>query len=72
MHWLKNAANRAGLPAAAGLKIGSAVSTTIAWDMASRGLGLTKRDLAGRVAPSLGVRVANLEAAEPAGADTGP
>src|SRR5258708_1011891 len=64
MHWLTKAASRAGLPAAADLKLGRAVSTTIAWDAASRGLGLTVSELVIRVAPGLGVRVANMEGAE--------
>jgi type II secretory ATPase GspE/PulE/Tfp pilus assembly ATPase PilB-like protein/ActR/RegA family two-component response regulator len=64
MHWLTTAANRAGLPAAADLKIGRAVSTATAWDAASRGLGLTVSELAIRLAPGLGVRVANIDGAE--------
>jgi type II secretory ATPase GspE/PulE/Tfp pilus assembly ATPase PilB-like protein/CheY-like chemotaxis protein len=65
MHWLASAASRAGLPAADQLKVSPGVSETIAWDIIARGVGLSPRELAAKVAPSLGVKVANFETAEP-------
>jgi type II secretory ATPase GspE/PulE/Tfp pilus assembly ATPase PilB-like protein/ActR/RegA family two-component response regulator len=64
MHWLAHAASRAGLPAAEGLNISRGVSNTIAWDIAARGLNLTPSELATRIAPPLGVSVADFDAAD--------
>jgi type II secretory ATPase GspE/PulE/Tfp pilus assembly ATPase PilB-like protein/CheY-like chemotaxis protein len=65
MHWLATAAARAGLPAANDLKINAGMSETIAWEVIARGVGLSPRELAAKVAPSLGVKAANFETAEP-------
>ncbi|HTE45603.1 MAG TPA: ATPase, T2SS/T4P/T4SS family [Gemmatimonadaceae bacterium] len=65
MHWIAQAAVRAGLPAAADLDIPRGGPAASAWDVAARTLGFAPRDLAARLAPALGVRAANLETADP-------
>ena len=65
MHWLRTASLRARLPAADQLSIPPAASLGDAWDLTARGLGLGHRELAERLAPTLGVRVANLDVADP-------
>jgi type II secretory ATPase GspE/PulE/Tfp pilus assembly ATPase PilB-like protein/CheY-like chemotaxis protein len=65
MHWLVKAATRAGLPAADQVKVNPGTSETIAWDVVARGVGLSPRELAVKIAPALGVKVADFESAEP-------
>jgi type II secretory ATPase GspE/PulE/Tfp pilus assembly ATPase PilB-like protein/ActR/RegA family two-component response regulator len=65
MHWLSRAASRAGLPAADQLNIGRGVSDVIAWDIASRGVGLTPQELALRIAQPLGIKPAHFDTADP-------
>ncbi|MEP6494143.1 MAG: ATPase, T2SS/T4P/T4SS family [bacterium] len=64
MHWITQAAVRAGLPAASELSIPFGGSPAADWDTAGRALGFAPRDLAARLAPAVGVRAANLDAGD--------
>ncbi|HEU4988731.1 MAG: Flp pilus assembly complex ATPase component TadA [Gemmatimonadota bacterium] len=65
MHWLEGAVARAGLAGASSLSIPSDVSNAEGWDIASRTLGLAPQELAARVAPQFGLRVAEFERTDP-------
>jgi type II secretory ATPase GspE/PulE/Tfp pilus assembly ATPase PilB-like protein/ActR/RegA family two-component response regulator len=64
-HWLSRAAVKAKLPGAEQLEVPHGVSAEATWTAVAKALGLTPGELANRIAPSLGVRAANLDAAEP-------
>ncbi len=64
MNWLVNAASRAGLQTAAGVKLKAGTSVSEAWESIGRVAGLTPEELASRVAPSARLRVANLDATD--------
>ena len=64
MHWLENAAARAGIPGAKTVNIPTNASRTAAWEQLVRVLRLSERALAERVAPVLRVPLANLDNAE--------
>ena len=65
MHWLENAAARAGIPGAKTVNIPANASRAAAWEQLVRVLRLSERALAERVAPVLRVPIADLEHAEP-------
>ncbi|HEX8724886.1 MAG TPA: ATPase, T2SS/T4P/T4SS family [Gemmatimonadaceae bacterium] len=65
MHWLEGAATRAGLAGAPSLSIPSDVTSVEAWEIATRTLGLTPQELAARVAPQFGLRVAEFDRTDP-------
>ncbi len=64
MHWLENAAARAGIPGAKAANIPQNASRAAAWEQLVRTLRLTERALAERVAPVLRVPLADLEHAD--------
>src|SRR5438876_6666185 len=65
MHWLAAAAARAGLKGADVLVIPGDISLTDSWEIASRTLGISASDLAGALAPALGLAEADFSKAEP-------
>ncbi len=65
MHWLEAAATRAGLAGASSLTIPSDVTNVEAWEIATRTLGLSPQDLAARMAPQFGLRVADFDQTDP-------
>ena len=64
MHWLVNAAVRAGLPGAKGADIASNTPVGAAWDLLARELRMPERALAAALAPTLRVAIADFERAE--------
>jgi type II secretory ATPase GspE/PulE/Tfp pilus assembly ATPase PilB-like protein/CheY-like chemotaxis protein len=64
MHWLENAAARAGIPGAKTVNVPANASRAAAWEQLVRVLRLSERALAERVAPVLRLPIANLENAE--------
>ncbi len=64
MHWLENAAARAGIPGAKTVNVPANASRAAAWEQLVRVLRLSERALAERVAPVLRVPIADLEHAE--------
>src|SRR5688572_16418997 len=65
MHWLGDAASRAGLKGATTLLIPNGITATEAWEIGARALSTTTTDLAARLAPSVGILAATLTTAEP-------
>ncbi len=65
MHWLEGAATRAGLAGASSLTIPSDGTNVEAWEIATRTLGLSPQDLAARMAPQFGLRVADFDHTDP-------
>ena len=64
MHWLVNAAVRAGLPGAKGANIPSNMPVGAAWEQLARELRMPERALAAAIAPALRVAIADFERAE--------
>jgi type II secretory ATPase GspE/PulE/Tfp pilus assembly ATPase PilB-like protein/CheY-like chemotaxis protein len=64
-HWLGDAAARAGLKGSSALLIPSGASSMDAWEIGARAFSTTPTELASRLAPSLGIRAANFDAADP-------
>ena len=65
MHWLVNAAVRAGIPGAKTAKITANTPLATAWDLLARELRMPEGSLAAAVAPVLRVAIADFERAEP-------
>ena len=65
MHWLARAAARAQLRGFESLSVQTDVPLAEAWELTSRTLGMTPRELAEKLAPAFGLGAANLELAEP-------
>src|SRR6185436_12309556 len=63
MHWLTEAAGKAGLKAAATLTLPKGTSAADAWEVVARALGITPSELAAKAAEGRGLKVANLEGA---------
>ena len=66
MSWLTEAARRAQMTGAEQLEIPANTPPLEAWDAASRALGVTPAALAARIAPVLGIKVANTDIVETA------
>jgi type II secretory ATPase GspE/PulE/Tfp pilus assembly ATPase PilB-like protein/CheY-like chemotaxis protein len=64
MHWIGEAAARAGLKGASTLLIPQGTSNSDAWEIGARALGTTPNDLANQIAPVVGLRAASLGGAE--------
>ena len=64
MHWLANAALRAGIPGAETANIPQNMALVTAWEQLARELRLSESALAARVAPTLRVQLADFERAE--------
>src|SRR6185503_8671332 len=65
MSWLAQAVRRAGLRGAEELEIAVHTPVDEAWEATARALGLKPHDLAGKIASTLGLKLANTDAAEP-------
>ena len=65
MHWLAAAAARAGMKGADALVIPADISLIDSWEIASRTLGISPRELASIIAPTFGLAEANFERTEP-------
>jgi len=65
MHWLVNAASRAGLPETGSVPLTPATPLPRAWELVARELRLSESALAERVAPVLRMKLADLDRAEP-------
>jgi CheY-like chemotaxis protein len=65
MHWLGDAASRAGLKGAGTLLIPNGTSTGDAWEMGARALGTSPGELATRIAPAVHLGAAALDGAQP-------
>ena len=65
MHWLVNAASRAGIPGSTSVPLTPPTPLPRAWEMVARDLRLSETALAERVAPVLRMKLADLEHAEP-------
>ena len=65
MHWLAAAASRAGMKGAEVLTIPAGTTLVEAWEMASRTLGVSPRDLASALAPAFALAEADFEKADP-------
>ncbi|HYV98903.1 MAG TPA: ATPase, T2SS/T4P/T4SS family [Gemmatimonadaceae bacterium] len=63
-HWLSSAARRARIAGADDVRIEPGTPVTDAWDVVARGVSLTQSQLADRIAPAVGVRLANMETGE--------
>ncbi len=64
MHWLVNAAVRAGLPGAKTANIAPNTALDAAWERLARELRMTEGALASAIAPTLRMRIADFERAE--------
>jgi type IV pilus assembly protein PilB len=64
MHWLANAALRAGIPAAKTASISAATPLPAVWEQLARELRLTESALAAKVAPVLRVPLADFDRAD--------
>jgi type II secretory ATPase GspE/PulE/Tfp pilus assembly ATPase PilB-like protein/CheY-like chemotaxis protein len=64
MHWLTDAAAKAGLRAAANLPVPKGTSAADAWEIVARALGVTPTDLATKVAEVRRMKVATLGEAD--------
>ena len=64
MHWLVNAASRAGIPGSAAVTIAPGATLPAAWQGTASQLGITELALAARVAPALRMKLADLDNAE--------
>jgi type IV pilus assembly protein PilB len=64
MHWLTDAAGKAGLKGAATLPLPPGTSSADAWEIVSRALGITPSELTGKVADARRLKVANISAAD--------
>ena len=64
MHWLGDAATRAGLKGASAVLIPNGTSNGDAWEIGARALGTTPSELAKSIAPSIQLHSANLAAAD--------
>ncbi len=64
MHWLVNAAVRAGLPGAKTANIPPSAPLSVAWEQLARELRIPEASLAAAVAPTLRVGLADFERAE--------
>ena len=64
MHWLANAASRAGIPGAQTAHIPQSAALAVAWEQLARELRLSESALAARVAPTLRVPLADFEHAD--------
>jgi hypothetical protein len=69
MHWLENAAARAGIPGAKRVNIPANASRAAAWEQLVRVRRLSERAPTERVAPVLRVPIADLKLAGPASID---
>jgi type IV pilus assembly protein PilB len=65
MHWLTDAAAKAGLKGAATLPVPPGTSSTDAWEIVARALGTTPSELAGKVAEARRMKLAQLSTADP-------
>lgn len=65
MHWIGDAAVRAGLAGTTSLLIPNVTPAPEAWEIAARTLGLTPTELAQRIAPAVRLNAANLGKAQP-------
>ena len=65
MHWLGEAASRAGLKGGSGLSIPPGTPVSEAWEIAARATGVTPSELAGKVAPAISVAAANFTMGDP-------
>ena len=65
MHWLVNAASRAGYPDTTSFPLTSATTLPQAWELVARVLRVSESTLAARVAPVLRMKLADLDHAEP-------
>ena len=65
MHWLVNAAVRAGIPGAKTANIASNAPLGAAWEQLARELRMPEGALAAAIAPTLRTRIADFERAEP-------
>src|SRR5690348_15234607 len=65
MHWLTDAATKAGLKGAATLVVPSGTSASDSWEVVARALGVTPSELAVKIAPTLHLKVARIDAADP-------
>jgi type II secretory ATPase GspE/PulE/Tfp pilus assembly ATPase PilB-like protein/ActR/RegA family two-component response regulator len=59
MHWLVNAATRAGLPGTKDVTVTQGTALGEAWELVARDLRLDQDDLAERIAPSLRMKLAD-------------
>ncbi len=64
MHWLTDAAAKAGLKAATTLLLPAGTSAADAWEVVARALGLTPSELAGKVADARRMKLARLSTAD--------
>jgi type IV pilus assembly protein PilB len=64
MHWLTDAAAKAGLKGAATLPVPPGTTAADAWEVVSRALGLTPTELASKVADARRLKVAQISAAD--------
>jgi type II secretory ATPase GspE/PulE/Tfp pilus assembly ATPase PilB-like protein/ActR/RegA family two-component response regulator len=60
MHWLVNAAARAGIPGATKLSVTQGTALARAWEQVARDLGFGQDELAARIAPTLRMKLADL------------
>ena len=64
MHWLGEAASRAGLKGGSTLLIPLGASTTEAWEMSARAFGISPSELANKIAPAVSLFPANFQKAD--------
>jgi type II secretory ATPase GspE/PulE/Tfp pilus assembly ATPase PilB-like protein/CheY-like chemotaxis protein len=64
MHWLGDAAVRAGLKGAGTLVIPGGTSVPDAWEMGARNLGTTPQEFAAAIAPAFRLQAANFQTAD--------
>src|SRR5256885_1282035 len=65
MHWLSDAAAKAGMKGAAMLIVPQGTTATDVWEVVARALGVTPSELAIKVAEVLRMKVARIDAADP-------
>ena len=65
MHWIMKAAGEAGLHPTGTGNLPANTPTSEAWEIATRSLGLTARALASLIGPSLRVKTAEMDTADP-------
>jgi hypothetical protein len=61
MHWLGEAASRAGLKGGSTLLIPIGTSTTEAWELGARAFGISPSELANKLAPAVSLFPANFK-----------
>jgi hypothetical protein len=64
MHWLVNAATRAGLAGATAVTVSTGTPLGKAWELVARELRLDQDGLAARIAPVLRMKLADFDRAE--------